>query len=288
MVPITITQKGLDLFADINEIPCRGSVEIPFSVKIEDEYKKYTVIPNIEWFDKDCIMSSIRPYANESFTIPANAFKHSGHIKISLGFNDGYKTIKTRNLVFCVEESATGNVLLPSDVTWQDLVTSFVRQYMDTQFSEPASELLAKQKQQVDFIENALSNGSFNGPQGAQGQQGPKGDKGAKGDAGAKGDKGDKGDQGVQGSAGKDGLQGPTGATGQTGPQGPQGIQGIQGPKGDKGDKGDTGASGMIAPTSGQFAFKISAGHLYLIYADNANPPDFRIGDDGHLHMTVQ
>lgn len=283
---IVINQKGLDLFSDVTEIPCRGSVDIPVTVVLDQTYQKYAVIPNIEWFGKDCIMSSIRPYADNTFTIPSAAFLQSGPLKISLGFNDGTKTIKTRNIVFNVEESASGNIILPSKDVWQDLVTSFVNQYMDTSFEKPASELLDKQKQQVEFIENALATGAFDGPQGAQGPQGPQGATGPKGDTGAKGDKGEKGETGVQGPSGKDGVQGPIGATGLTGPQGPQGIQGVKGEKGDKGDKGDTGASGVIAPTSGQFAFKISAGHLYLVYADTANPPDFKIDADGHLKMS--
>ena len=286
MEQLIITQKGLDLIPNTTQISCEGSSNIPVKIVLEQAYEKYNIIPNVEWFSKDCIMASIRPFVNNFFTIPPDAFANSGNISISLGLNNGDQTIKTRNCVFFVEESANGNVILPSKEVWQDLVASFVKQYMDTSFSEPASELIEKQKQQVDFIENALATGAFNGPAGAQGPQGPKGEKGSTGAQGEKGDKGDKGDTGPQGPAGKNGEQGPIGATGNTGPQGPPGIQGPKGEKGDKGDTGATGASGAIVTTAGQFAFKVSNGHLYIIYSDTNNPPDFKI-IDGHLHMTV-
>ena len=282
MEQLIITQKGLDLIPNTTQISCEGSSNIPVKIVLEQAYEKYNIIPNVEWFSKDCIMASIRPFVNNFFTIPPDAFANSGNISISLGLNNGDQTIKTRNCVFFVEESANGNVILPSKEVWQDLVTSFVKQYMDTSFSE----LIEKQKQQVDFIENALATGAFNGPAGAQGPQGPKGEKGSTGAQGEKGDKGDKGDTGPQGPAGKNGEQGPIGATGNTGPQGPPGIQGPKGEKGDKGDTGATGASGAIVTTAGQFAFKVSNGHLYIIYSDTNNPPDFKI-IDGHLHMTV-
>ena len=280
MEQLIITQKGLDLIPNTTQISCEGSSNIPVKIVLEQAYEKYNIIPNVEWFSKDCIMASIRPFVNNFFTIPPDAFANSGNISISLGLNNGDQTIKTRNCVFFVEESANGNVILPSKEVWQDLVTSFVKQYMDTSFSEPASELIEKQKQQVDFIENALATGAFNGPAGAQGPQGPKGEKGSTGA------QGEKGDTGPQGPAGKNGEQGPIGATGNTGPQGPPGIQGPKGEKGDKGDTGATGASGAIVTTAGQFAFKVSNGHLYIIYSDTNNPPDFKI-IDGHLHMTV-
>lgn len=232
MEQLIITQKGLDLIPNTTQISCEGSSNIPVKIVLEQAYENFNIIPNVEWFSKDCIMASIRPFANNFFTIPPDAFANSGNISISLGLNNGDQTIKTRNCVFFVEESANGNVILPSKEVWQDLVTSFVKQYMDTSFSEPASELIEKQKQQVDFIENALATGAFNGPAGAQGPQGPKGE------------------------------------------------------KGDKGDTGATGASGAIVTTAGQFAFKVSNGHLYIIYSDTNNPPDFKI-IDGHLHMTV-
>lgn len=87
---------------------------------------------------------------------------------------------------------------------------------------------------------------------------------------------------GIQGPQGPQGIQGDAGPQGSVGPQGPQGIQGPQGPEGPK------GASGVAVSASGIFAFNVSdSGHLILSYADGDNPPDARIGEDGHLYFTI-
>lgn len=71
----------------------------------------------------------------------------------------------------------------------------------------------------------------------------------------------------------------PRGAQGETGPQGAQGVQGPEGPP---------GPSGVVVEiTTGQFAFSVSDGHLFLHYTDD-EPPGFRIdGEDGHLYLDI-
>ena len=87
---------------------------------------------------------------------------------------------------------------------------------------------------------------------------------------------------GIQGPSGPQGVQGETGPQGNVGPQGPQGIQGPQGPE------GPMGPSGVAVSASGIFAFNVNdAGHLILSYANGDNPPDARIGEDGHLYFTL-
>jgi hypothetical protein len=145
------------------------------------------------------------------------------------------------------------------------------------------------------------------GPKGDKGEQGPKGDKGdglefnwngtqlgirVEGEAsyqyvnlkGEKGDKGDKGDDGytpVKGVDYFDGEQGPKGD------KGDKGDPGEKGEKGDKGDKGDKGADAIITEISGQYAFQIIDGNLYVLYPDDATPPNYSINQDGYLVLTL-
>lgn len=87
---------------------------------------------------------------------------------------------------------------------------------------------------------------------------------------------------GIQGPRGQQGTRGEAGPQGNVGPQGPQGIQGPQGPEGPR------GASGVAVSASGIFAFNVNdTGHLILSYANGDNPPDARIGEDGHLYFTL-
>ena len=63
------------------------------------------------------------------------------------------------------------------------------------------------------------------------------------------------------------------------GPQGPQGIPG---------QDGSDGANGVVTTMTGQYALQIKEdGHLYLIYTDGDEPPDFHINDSGHLILEI-
>jgi hypothetical protein len=110
---------------------------------------------------------------------------------------------------------------------------------------------------------------------GPQGKTGPKGDRGITGLTGPLGPQGIQGNQGSQGEQGIQGIQGETG------------IQGIQGIQGLKGDKGDRGTDGVITEISGQYAFQIIDGDLYVLYPDDATAPDYSINEDGYLVLAL-
>lgn len=115
--------------------------------------------------------------------------------------------------------------------------------------------------------------------------------------AGEKGETGDAGPIGAEGIQGPIGQTGPQGEVGPQGPQGIQGIQGIQGEKGGKGDKGDPGPQGLqgeqgnmgatpLGLAFGRFSINTD-GYLKIEYYGEANDNDFRIDDDGFMHVTT-
>ena len=119
------------------------------------------------------------------------------------------------------------------------------------------------------------------GPEGPVGPQGPIGLTGIPGPQGEPGPRGETGPQGPKGDTGKTGSQGPKGDTGETGPQGPAGPQGVQGPPGPR------GIDGVAVATSGMVAFNVSEeGHLLCSYTGD-EPPNYYIGEDGHLYLEV-
>lgn len=120
---------------------------------------------------------------------------------------------------------------------------------------------------------------------GDQGIQGATGAQGAMGQTGATGATGAQGQTGTTGPQGPQGVQGSTGATGAQGPQGAQGQQGIQGPQGPQGPQG---IGGVAIQTSGMVSFNVDAsGHLQCTYTGDEQP-DYYIGSDGHLYLTVE
>lgn len=86
---------------------------------------------------------------------------------------------------------------------------------------------------------------------------------------------------------GPQGLKGDKGDKGERGFQGIQGVQGIQGEKGDKGDTGERGTDGVITEISGQYAFQIIDGDLYVLYPDDVSAPNYSIDIDGNLVLTL-
>lgn len=232
---ITLTRSGLTLNFSEGLIPAEGSSDVPVQyINDTDEYKDYIVTPIAGWTQSNGLpKSSICEYADGIIKIPAGAFLQSGTISIAIQMTDPSNSSHieaTYSAVANVQKAPNASIILPSEDIWQKFISDYMNQYFDSEFDEPISELILKQQEQIAYIQNALDNNLFIGP---------------------------------------------------------QGPQGIQGPKGDKGDKGEKGDSGITAPTSGQFAFQVRDGHLYVLYADDANPPDFRINENGHLIMTI-
>ena len=133
-------------------------------------------------------------------------------------------------------------------------------------------------------VPSSTGKGSFwqliaqKGDKGEQGPAGPQGLTGAQGIQGPRGLPGERGPQGIQGIQGPQGTQGATGAAGPQGPAGPQGVQGPPGPR---------GIDGVAVATSGMVAFNVSEeGHLLCSYTGD-EPPNYYIGEDGHLYLEV-
>lgn len=126
------------------------------------------------------------------------------------------------------------------------------------------------------------------GPQGIQGSEGPRGPTGPSGPRGADGPTGDKGPQGSvgpQGPVGPEGPTGPQGPIGPEGPEGPQGRAGVQGPSGEKGPVGDMGST-PLGLAFGRISIDTD-GILTLEYYGGADANDFRIDEDGFLHVSI-
>ncbi len=62
-------------------------------------------------------------------------------------------------------------------------------------------------------------------------------------------------------------------------------FNGSSGEKGEKGDTGATGESGIQVPTKGLFTLSVDAeGDLWCSYADQGEPPQFELEEDGSIY----
>lgn len=257
---IKLTRKGLTLTLDATIIPAQGSADVPIQyINDSDTYRDYLVTPKVGWYKRNGMYATMNTrYNNGIFKVPKEAFEQDGIIFIAIELTDPQDTSHievTHQISARCTPAPNGSVILPSTDVWQKVVADFIAQYMDTEFEQPASELLRKQQEQIAYIQNALDTGAFIGPRGPQGIQGP------------------VGPQGIQG------IQGP---------KGEQGNQGIQGIKGDKGDKGDKGADGVISLANGMIAFTgDAAGNLYCNYSDATSPPGFEVDTNNNIYMVI-
>lgn len=62
----------------------------------------------------------------------------------------------------------------------------------------------------------------------------------------------------------------------------------FNGPAGPPGPAGADGSDGVVTTIDGQFGFQVRSGHLYLIYVNPDDVPDFEINENGHLILTIQ
>lgn len=253
----SIKQIGTTLIPDTTDISYQYAENLQLSVDFTDNFFDGYSLLWLYTYDKEMVKTGVLEFdaTKSRITLPRGAFERDGYLYVSLcaykGTDKDMVRIPTSPCEFYISQSLNPQATnAPREPGWEDVALALFVQIFNNDFKARTDKVVADAQAVIDDIKSRLENGEFTG---AQGIQGPVGAQGLKGDTGA------------------------TGAKGDTGPAGP---------KGDKGDTGPKGASGITAPTSGQFAFKIDNGHLYLIYADNNNPPDFKI-EDGHLKMTV-
>lgn len=189
---IKLTRKGLTLTLDATIIPAQGSADVPVQyINDTDGYKDYIIALKVGWYRCNGVYSvAIVKYSNKVFKIPAEAFEQDGIIFLAVEMTDPKDTSHievTHQISARCTPAPNGSVILPSTDVWQKVVADFIAQYMDTEFEQPASELLRKQQEQIAYIQNALDTGAFIGPRGPQGIQGNDGEKGQKGDRGDSG-----------------------------------------------------------------------------------------------------
>lgn len=139
---IRLNRKGLNLTCDTNFIPAQGSENIPVNLENDNSYDTYAVVPYVGWITNGLMVSTTRELKNNSFSLPANAFKQSGKVYVSLALIKDDVKIKLEPVVFTVLTAPESDVKLQDDSSWEIEVSNIVKSLFDARFENEINVIL--------------------------------------------------------------------------------------------------------------------------------------------------
>lgn len=303
-----IKRKSLTLIASSVEVPSQGSSDVPVKFMNDEEtYVGFLIEPRVGYYINGCPKSTVCEYdtSNNTFKIPAEAFKQRGVLVIAIALIDNADSNHievTKELALEVTPAPNGTVILPATDTWQTAVKNLVEQLYNQDYKSQFDQIEEDLSSLVEEAENQQSKAK---------EQQTLADKLQNDVQDAVNDVNDKTENGdfiplftmgtvetlpagspakaeitgtkknpvlsldiPQGIQGVQGIQGPQGIQGEQGLQGERGPQGIQGPTGPQGPKGE---SGVTSPLNAFFTMWVdSNGNLYARTPDGAEKPPLR------------
>ena len=154
-----ITINDITLSSDFLSVPAQGSANIPVELEnLSKKYLDYALVPCVGWLENGVIVSTTRSVTivdeKKVFTLPAECFKNSGAIYISIGLIKDDVKIKTNEIVLFVGEAPDANVELPAKGTWETAVSSFVTSLFNERFEKEINKILEDVKTLNQETEN--------------------------------------------------------------------------------------------------------------------------------------
>ncbi|MEF2782857.1 MAG: hypothetical protein U0N20_07170, partial [Clostridium sp.] len=136
---ITLTRSGLTLNFSEGLIPAEGSSDVPIQyINDKDEYQDYIITPIVGWIQVNGLTkTSICEYSDGIIKIPVGAFIQSGIISIAIKMidpSDSSHIEVTYQAVANVQKAPNAYIKLPSEPTWQKIITDYMNQYFDSEF----------------------------------------------------------------------------------------------------------------------------------------------------------
>ena len=150
---LTLTRKDMLLTINDNVIPAMGSSDVPVKfVNDTETYVDFLIEPRVGYYINGSPKSTVCEYdtSNNTFKIPAEAFKNKGILVIAIALIDNADSNHievTKELALEVTPAPNGTVILPATDTWQTAVNNLVEQLYNQDY-----------KPQFDEIEENLHN----------------------------------------------------------------------------------------------------------------------------------
>ena len=175
---ITITRKGLQLAINDEIIPAQGSSDVPVQFINDDEtYRNYLIEPRVGWFKGVYPKSTLAKYENGIIYLPAEVFAQNGKVVIVIALIDPQNSNHievTQPVILAIANAPLGDIILPEKETWEQAVTSLVKQLNEqiqadvaeaikkaNKASEDATEALNISNQTNQTINEKIEDGSF-------------------------------------------------------------------------------------------------------------------------------
>lgn len=175
---ITITRKGLQLAINDEIIPAQGSSDVPIRFINDNEtYQNYLIEPRVGWFKDGYPKSTVAKYEKGNIYLPAEVFIKNGPIAIVIALVDPQNSSHvevTHPVNPTIINAPLGDIILPEKETWEQAVTSLVKQLNEqiqadvaaaikkaNKASEDATVALTKSNQTNQTINDKIEDGSF-------------------------------------------------------------------------------------------------------------------------------
>ena len=175
---ITITRKGLQLAINDEIIPAQGSSDVPIQFINDNEtYQNYLIEPRVGWFKDGYPKSTVAKYEKGIIYLPAEVFIKNGPIAIVIALVDSQNSSHvevTQPVISAIANAPLGDIILPEKETWEQAVTSLVKQLNEqiqadvsaaikkaNKASEDATAALTKSNQTNQTINEKIEDGSF-------------------------------------------------------------------------------------------------------------------------------
>lgn len=175
---ITITRKGLQLAINDEIIPAQGSSDVPIRFINDNEtYQNYLIVPRVGWFKDGYPKSTVAKYEKGNIYLPAEVFIKNGPIAIVIALIDPQNSNHievTQSVISAIANAPLGDIILPEKETWEQAVTSLVKQLNEqiqadvaaaikkaNKASEDATAALTKSNQTNQTINEKIEDCSF-------------------------------------------------------------------------------------------------------------------------------
>lgn len=175
---ITITRKGLQLAINDEIIPAQGSSDVPIRFINDNEtYQNYLIEPRVGWFKDGYPKSTVAKYEKGNIYLPAEVFARNGKLVIVVALIDPQNSNHievTQSVISAIANAPLGDIILPEKETWEQAVTSLVKQLNEqiqadvsaaikkaNKASEDATAALTKSNQTNQTINEKIEDGSF-------------------------------------------------------------------------------------------------------------------------------
>lgn len=157
MIWSTITQKDLELSTDKTDLPYQYSDGITLKFMKDTKYNGYAVVPYVGVCDTELIscvdkferLQALTMNVDGTFKVSNKVMFNSGYLYVAFDLVSSNEIIHVGNVIYKINASIGNATVLPEDdLTWQEVVKSFMEEYERINFTEKINALISTAEEQ--------------------------------------------------------------------------------------------------------------------------------------------